>query len=213
MNPAASSLQRAAAVVSAAIIAAGVVFFDWPTFTVLALYWLENVVIGGFTTLRILAAGARTERYAESLGAAVFFTLHYGLFCVVHGAFVATLFGNINFGHGVFDPVLLMIGRIGADAIGLVVIVALVVTAAIDAWRAWGAMDVEDARLIRTIMFEPYGRIVVLHLVLIGGGLLMQLLNAPSLAALLLVALKLAYDLRLVFQKRMPSARRAAAGR
>jgi hypothetical protein len=44
-------------------------------------------------------------------------------------------------------------------------------------------------------MAAPYGRIVVLHVVLLGGGFLMQLFNAPSAAVLLLVALKLAVDL------------------
>jgi cytochrome b subunit of formate dehydrogenase len=58
MNAPAQQLQWLAAIASAVVMAAGIAFFDWPTFTVLALYWLENVVIGGFTALRILAAGA-----------------------------------------------------------------------------------------------------------------------------------------------------------
>ncbi len=198
MSPVAPPVQRAMAVASAAVIAVGIVLFSWQTFTVLAFYWLENVVIGGFTLLRIFAAGARTERHAESLGSGVFFTAHYGLFCLVHGIFVATLFGNFSSAHGLFDPVLLMIGRIGGDWIGLLVIVSMVVAAAFDAMRAWSSMNPDDENVIKTIMFEPYGRIIVLHLVLIGGGFLMQLLQAPALAALLLVAFKLAYDLTLL---------------
>ena len=58
MSPAAGTLRRGAAFGSAALVAAGIVFLGWPTFTVLAFYWLENVIIGGFTAIRMLVAGA-----------------------------------------------------------------------------------------------------------------------------------------------------------
>jgi hypothetical protein len=196
MSPAAGTLRRAAAFGSAALVAAGIVFLGWPTFTVLAFYWLENVIIGGFTAIRMLVAGARTGRHAESLATTVFFSVHYGLFCLVHGVFVATLFGGIRSLAGVADPVLLMIGRVAGDRIGIVVVIAMVVAAALDAWRALARLDVDDPKAIRHIMSEPYGRIVVLHVVLIAGGALMLALRLPSLAALLLVAFKLVYDLR-----------------
>lgn len=192
------TLQLAAALLSAAVVAAGVVVFGWPTFTVMALYWLENVIIGGFTLLRIFAAGARTERYGESLFTGAFFTVHYGLFCLVHGIFVATLFGDFRAAHGLFDPVLLMIGRVGGDRLGMLVIAAMAVAAAFDALRAWGQMRVERASVIREIMGEPYGRIVVLHVVLIVGGVAMQSVQAPAIASLLLVAVKLIHDMAII---------------
>ncbi len=198
MNTSAQQLQWLAAIGSAVVMAVGVAFFGWPTFTVLAFYWLENVIIGGFTALRILAAGSKTARYGESLATAAFFTVHYGLFCAVHGIFVATLFGGIRNMSGMADPLLLMIGRIAGDRVGALLVAAMVVAAALDAWRAMAAVDADDPRALRGIMAEPYGRIVVLHLVLIAGGFLMVALQLPSLAALLLVAFKLVYDLRLL---------------
>lgn len=205
MSLAAGPLRRAAAFGSAALVAAGIVFLGWPTFTVLAFYWLENVIIGGFTAMRMLVAGARTERYAESLATTVFFSVHYGLFCLVHGVFVATLFGGIRTMAGIADPVLLMIGRVAGDRIGIVVVIAMVVAVALDAWRALASLDVDDPKAIRHIMSEPYGRIVVLHVVLIAGGALMMALRLPSLAALLLVAFKLIYDLRLLQREQTAS--------
>jgi hypothetical protein len=212
MSPAADPLRRTAAFGGAALVAAGIVFLGWPTFTVLAFYWLENVIIGGFTALRMLVAGARTERYLESLATTVFFSVHYGLFCLVHGVFVATLFGGIRTMAGIADPVFLMIGRVAGDRIGVVVIIAMVVAAALDAWRALASFDADDPRAIRRIMSEPYGRIVVLHVVLIAGGALMMALQLPSLAALLLVAFKLAYDLRLLKREQTAARRPRAAG-
>ena len=202
MNPQAGGLQAAAATGSAAVIAAGIVFLGWPTFTVLAFYWLENVIIGGFTALRILVAGARSGRYLESLAGAAFFSLHYGLFCVVHGVFVAALFGGIRTTAGVADPLLLMIGRVAGDRVGVLVVIAMVVAAGLDTWRALARLDSDDPKAIRSIMSEPYGRLIVLHVVLIAGGFLMIALQLPSLAALLLVAFKLVYDLRMLQRAR-----------
>ena len=199
-------LQSLAATGSAVVMAVGIAAFGWPTFTVLALYWLENVVIGGFTALRILAAGSRTGRYGESLAATAFFCVHYGLFCAVHGIFVATLFGGMRSMSSIFDPLFPMIGRIAGDRVGLLVLAAMVVAAALDAWRAMVTVDADDERAVRHIMSDPYGRIVVLHLVLLAGGFLMAALQLPSLAALLLVVFKLVHDLRLLRRRQATGA-------
>ena len=213
MNAPAQQLQWIAAIGSAVVMAAGIAFFDWPTFTVLALYWLENVVIGGFTALRILAAGARTERYGESLAVTAFFCVHYGLFCAVHGIFVATLFGGMRSMSNMADPLFLMIGRIASDRVGVLVVAAMAVAAALDAWRAMASVEADDAKAVRSIMSEPYGRIVVLHVVLLAGGFLMAALRLPSLAALLLVAFKLVHDLRLLRRQAAAHPVSEAAGR
>jgi len=48
---------------------------------------------------------------------------------------------------------------------------------------------------LKDLMAAPYGRIVVLHITLIAGGFLVMSMHAPELGVLLLVALKLGYDL------------------
>ena len=45
-------------------------------------------------------------------------------------------------------------------------------------------------------MLAPYRRIVLLHIALLGGAFLMQMLGLPQATVLVLVALKLAFDLR-----------------
>lgn len=44
-------------------------------------------------------------------------------------------------------------------------------------------------------MFAPYGRIIILHITIIVSGILIAMLKLPILGALLLVALKLAFDI------------------
>lgn len=68
----------------------GVAFLGWRLYDVMLIYWLENGVIGAFTALRMATA---TEERASALAFVPFFTVHYGLFWLVHGVFVVTLFG------------------------------------------------------------------------------------------------------------------------
>jgi hypothetical protein len=88
-------LDALLAIVSAAVIAYGVLALGWPVFTVMALFWFENVVIGGFNVLKMLTTGVRggPGGVVGALATAAFFTVHYGLFTVVHGVFVVMLFG------------------------------------------------------------------------------------------------------------------------
>ena len=53
-------------------------------------YWAENVVIGCYTVLRMLESGRGAA--GEKIGKSLFFCFHYGMFCLVHGVFVMTLF-------------------------------------------------------------------------------------------------------------------------
>jgi len=46
------------------------------------------------------------------------------------------------------------------------------------------------------LMARPYGRVAVLHVVIIGGGFLVMALGSPAVALALLVVLKTALDLR-----------------
>jgi len=72
-------------------------------FLVLILYWLETAVIGFWTILRIAAfpdetldnfAGDGVRTRWKSLAAALFFTVHSGIFMTVHFLFLWELFSG-----------------------------------------------------------------------------------------------------------------------
>jgi hypothetical protein len=52
------------------------------------------------------------------------------------------------------------------------------------------------------LMAQPYGRIVVMHLTILGGGFLVMALHSPVAGLLLLVILKTMLDLRGHFSER-----------
>ena len=196
-----SGVDATLAVASAGIIAYGVLVLDWPVFIVMALFWFENVVIGGFNVLRMLVSGIRMgpAGLVAACAVAAFFTVHYGLFTAVHGVFVVVLFGAAELGReamnaGLLGPLRRMLEHLIADRDGWLAMLAIIGAQGAGFVRWWRQTRAVPAPL-KELMSAPYGRIVVLHVTLIAGGFVVMSLRAPLLGALLLIALKLAYDL------------------
>lgn len=156
-------------------------------------------MIGVFNVAKILISGARIGGFylVVALGLAAFFTVHYGMFTVGHGVFVATLFGQTELGGsltGLFAPLGRMLGYLLADRDGWFAAVGITLLQAAAFFRWWiGAHDQSAPQ--PNLMFAPYGRIVILHVTIIASGILVGMLQLPVLGALLLVALKLAFDI------------------
>jgi hypothetical protein len=194
-------LDALLAVVSAGVITWGVLALDWSVFTVMALFWFENVVIGAFNVLKMLTTGVRNGAggVLGAVATAAFFTLHYGLFTLVHGVFVVMLFGLPELGRGAMDggpigPVSALVERLVLDRDGWWAMAAIVAAHGVG-YVKWAAATRELPTPLKDLMAAPYGRIVVLHLTLIAGGFLIMMLHTPVAGVLLLVALKLGYDL------------------
>ena len=195
------AIDSALAVGAAVIVAYGVLVLQWSVFVVIALFWFENVVIGVLNVAKMLISGARIGGLAliGALALAAFFTVHYGMFTVAHGVFVVALFGKAELGgpaSGLFAPLGQMLDYLLSDREGWIaaVSIALLQTAAFFRW--WSATREHlTPAVLPNLMFAPYGRIVVLHITVIISGLLIGMLKQPVLGALLLVALKLAFDL------------------
>lgn len=203
------AIDIALAVAAAVIVAYGVLVLGWSVFVVIALFWFENVIIGVFNVAKMLISGARTGHTASMIAAlamSAFFTIHYGMFTVVHGVFVIGLFGQTELGNpqGLFAPLGRMLGYLLADRDGWWAAVSITVLHAAAFLRWLSTTHAQPALLaLPALMFAPYGRIVILHVTVLVGGLLLVTLNLPLLGALLLVALKLAFDITAV----SPSAR------
>jgi len=73
---------------------AGVLFLGWGVFPLVLLYWLENVIVGGFNVAKLLLAQPREPAYwAGKLFLVPFFVVHFGGFTYVHGVLVVALLG------------------------------------------------------------------------------------------------------------------------
>jgi len=187
-----------------AIPVVGVLFWGWEVFPIMLLFWMENVVVGVFNLLRIVCAGSSAGPMALKIFLVPFFTVHYGVFTMVHGVFVFVLFGGSFFKTGSsvqVDPDVIFEG----DFQGLWEVIhhyylgwallALVLSHGFSfVWNYLLKGEYRQTNL-GTLMAKPYQRVIVLHVVILVGGFVTMLLGAPILALLLLIVLKTGIDL------------------
>ena len=142
-----------------------------------------------------------------------FFLVHYGMFWFVHGVFVLTLplFAGMGtevagtlipiedqFVNGVYvGPVSLpgsdMSNGLEVGAIVLAV-VALAISHGISFWFNYLGRGEYRRTSAAAQMFAPYGRLMVLHITIILGGMAIALTGAPAAALAILVVLKIVMD-------------------
>lgn len=190
----------------------GVLFAGWDVTAILLLYWIENIVIGLFNVVKMLSVRmeAGQGRYA-GIFTTGFFILHYGGFAAVHGMFLFHILGL----SGGENPLFPQRDWSGLEQ-GSYVLVD-------NAYRLWDAMPTAWAwgiaalivshgvslvlnyfiggeRLhssLKSLMSEPYHRVIVLHIVLIAGGLLVDNLGSPVYLLVVLVLVKIRMDIHL----------------
>lgn len=198
----------------------------WQAGDVLVTYWLENVAVGVWQLVKLATAEGPNPVPADDSGAAVppgsipatlngrpiqlsasvarlvvscFFAVHYGMFTLVHGFFTFMLAHRS--------------GTSGSVRSFAVVLLVLLFSHGLSTAIHWFARGERHTQGLAATMKEPYGRIVVLHLAVLGSSFLLlgtaspqgpsvsqtgglgALAPTPSvLPGVLLIALKTALD-------------------
>jgi hypothetical protein len=186
--------------------------FGWGATPLVALYWLENLVIGAFTILRMIGTAlASFVSLAMALFMVPFFFFHYGMFCFVHGIFIHIFAAGED--GGAFEPVPLIEWALGTAPEMLWFVAAIIVVSAL--YYAfdflWGGEY--KASNPQQEMFSPYGRIVTLHIaILLGAGVAFSL-NEPLAGVLLLIFIRVVFGIALtVLRQRKRDARPGSPG-
>ena len=179
----------------------GVFCFHWEVFPLMFLFWSENVIIGAINVLKMLLASPGSPAgWIEKFFIIPFFCVHYGMFTFVHGVFVIALFGGGLKPGGFPGPeIFLQIAR--QDYLGWAIL-GLAVSRGISFAVNYLANGEYQRANVQQLMAQPYGRIMVLHVAILGGGFLMMALHSPAAGLLVLIALKILLDLRGHFAER-----------
>ena len=190
----------------------GIFFFDWDVRFIVLLYWIENLIAGFFNILKM--AILRMGQAKDNLGKLFiipFFCVHYGGFCAVHGLFLA-LFFKIGSGSSPLD--------IGNEWWGPLVFIQLLVSVIATIWESrppemiWavigltishGVSFVENyivgneykTSTLQKLMHQPYQRIIVMHIAILTGGIFVMKLDSPLPLMIILVLLKIFFDVHL----------------
>lgn len=188
-----------------------ILVFGWGAIPLVALYWLENLVIGAITVMRILTIGLfRASMLGTVTFMGLFFSFHYGLFCYGHGSFIRGmsktggdevdgLRGLIEWALGTAPHMVWFVGAI------------LAVNLLFFAVDYIGKGEARRADPM-TEMFAPYGRIVTLHVAIILGAALTLALGQPLMGVLILLFLRVTFGIALAILRRYRRDRRVSEG-
>ena len=181
-------------------------YLDWDVASIIVLYWVENLIVGGFTLLKMLVAGKTAALFLM-----LFFCIHYGGFCAIHGIFVLEL---TRFAGEQIAPAAATSWPGPLALLQLFTgLVHQVLAAAPDAFL-WGCLALlishgasflllfigqQEYRhtTVKELMKAPYRRITVMHVAVIAGGFLVVRLGSPLGLLFALVALKTGMDIML----------------
>jgi hypothetical protein len=119
-----------------------------------------------------------------------FFVVHYGGFATVHGIFILALFGP----HGAAASVRALPSAVEAQ--GIVFGVLAMAASHTFSFVHNYLMSGEYRRAAPYVMmFQPYARVMILHVTILIGGFLAKALGGPTVALVLLILLKIGVDL------------------
>jgi hypothetical protein len=174
--------------------ALSVALMGWSMFPLFLLYWFENVILGVLTLAAILISGLAKGpwKIPSTLFFAGFFIFHYGMFCAAHGGIMWEIFGG---GNG--DPTELpaaVLGMLREDwllAANVLLFAAFHFYYFCRDWIGGGEYHKTDPH---HVMFTPYGRIVVIHVAILFGGLAAAAFGQPAIAVAMLALLKVALE-------------------
>jgi hypothetical protein len=167
----------------------GALFLGWDLGAIMLLYWAESAIIGIFNLGKMLAIGGWSGLL---LGA--FFVVHFGGFMAGHFIFIRALFLENS-----------------PDAAEISGGLPGILNMFLPLWPALLALSVSHGysffvnflgpgeyhyRKLNEQMTEPYSRIVLMHLVVIFGGALSMAVGEATPALVLLIAAKIAVDVR-----------------
>lgn len=173
--------------------------FGWGAVPLVALYWLENLVIGVFAILRMI--GTVAANAANAFGAVFmvpFFTVHYGGFCYGHGIFISMFAGQDDFP----SPEGLLRWALGT-APEMIWFVAAIVAVSLLYYVVdfFGRGEYRRTGLDQE-MASPYGRIVTLHVAIILGAGLAFGLGQPLLGVILLIFIRVVFGIIMTLRRR-----------
>jgi hypothetical protein len=206
IDPKHINLPIAALLLANLVPIAGVLYMDWDVGAIVVLYWAENLIAGSYTVLKMLLAGGKGTAFHL-----LFFCIHYGIFCAIHGLAVLELTGfageltEIPAQDSWPGPLVLVQEFVNlwrqiinaAPTQFLWAIAGLVLSHGVSFVLLFIGTGEYRYTTSKKLMHAPYKRIVVLHVAIIAGGFLVTLLGSPAALLVALVALKTGMDIML----------------
>ena len=190
----------------------GVVFLKWSAFYIVLLYWAENLAVGFYNVLKM--AFVKVKHPTEHLGKLFmipFFIIHYGGFTAIHGFFILAIFSKGEQGPPMMGretwPCFLVFVQMLFNIVRhiMLTIPPAVRLAVLSLFASHGVSFVYNYLLKGeyahtnpgNLMGQPYVRVFVMHITILGGGFLLMILGSPVALVFFLIVLKNFIDVKL----------------
>jgi hypothetical protein len=192
---------------------AGVLFWGWDAFVLLALYWLETAIIGFWMLVRLATApeGSQDIKFGDEQtamsrrGAVLFFMVHAGMFMGVHFVFLWVLFSG-DWSRRIHGPIEFVAKLVIATGLWLPLLVLFLARGAMEFYAMYGARVLAwlGRRAVKpaapaedggSIIGAFYTRVIVMHVAIIFGAFLSVLGSIGPLIVMIVV--KTAIDVAL----------------
>ncbi len=184
---------------------AGVLFWDWNVGAVVTLYWSENLIIGAITLLKMFHKDG-----PRALGKMAFFLVHYGIFCIAHGAILAEVIdshpmktgggfgaeaalGASQYEGTLLEPVVTIFSN--ASSMWMWAFTALLVSHVVSLFVNYFRREEYNAETSNSLMTAPYKRIMILHVTVLFGSMLVEKLGSQVYLLVALVLFKTIVDI------------------
>jgi hypothetical protein len=189
----------------------GVFFLGWDAFSLVLLYWAENLIIGFYNILKIAFVKApHFIGHIAKLFFIPFFIIHYGGFMGVHGFFILGLFergqGPAFIGKTPWPCFLVFVQLLLGVIKQMWLVMPDGMRLPLGIFLASHGVSFIHNFLIRgeyastnpqKLMGQPYSRIVVMHIAILAGAFLAAAFKSPLPILIILIALKTILDVKL----------------
>jgi hypothetical protein len=135
-----------------------------------------------------------------------FFIVHYGLFCMVHGAFILVFFGHNSFDGNPFDVGRDLLWDVARDRHLGWAVAGLAASHLYSFFRNYLGRGEYRRTVVPALMFQPYARVVVLHVAILFGAFIAVALGSNIGILAILIVGKTLLDLNLHLRERQRNA-------
>ncbi len=154
----------------------GVIYSDWSVFNILLLYWSESLIIGFYNVLKMLRIQSTSVVVVLP-----FFLFHYGTFMFVHLIFLLVF--------------MMTSGEVLKNISSLpLAFMSLFISHGISFQTNFVSKKEFERRSVFQQMFQPYQRIMVMHITIVFGGFFVISQGETLSLLFLLVGIKMILD-------------------
>lgn len=166
----------------------GVIFLGWNLGEIMLLFWAESAIVGFYNIIKLIIVGQLAAIFTVP-----FFIGHYGGFMSVHFMFVYYMFIHSGQGSESAAGIYAVLSNLFEPL--LPALLLLFISHGISLWTNFIGNKEYAGRQTSQQMQEPYMRIFIMQATIIFGGWMVMLLGSPLPALMLLIALKIVFDM------------------